>query len=194
MIEILGERKTGTNYARRMITLNYTEPVISNGWKHRYLTEVKNDVLYICCIRDPYQWLKSIFVKPYEMDYLRGKDFAAAIRTQIKDPDGLVFTNLIHLWNKKNTRYLTIPEKRRHFLKHEDVIKDCGKEFAAIQDKFGLTASGQFKNIFNHVDDMGVNNKPFKENPYFDIDRKTKDFINSHLDKQLMNKLAYSLQ
>lgn len=194
MIEIIGERKSGTNYCRRMIGLNFPdERIVVRGWKHRELTEV-GEQNYICCIRHPYQWLKSLYQKPYHLEYLHGKPFSQFIRAKIKDRGGAEYKNLVDMWNKKNTRYLTIPEAQRYFLIHENVIKDFEAEFKQIAELFKLEGKGELQNINKHVDDVGVRNYQFREKFYFEISQADREFIRQELDNNLMRKWGFNFR
>jgi hypothetical protein len=192
-IEILGERKTGTNYARRMITKNFNAEIVSHGWKHRYPDNLKNHY-YICCVRNPYQWLKSIYDKPYELERLRKYKFSDAIKQVVKDHDDRMYKNLMQMWNNKNRAYLNIKLSNRYILRHESVLNDWKTEFMQIKSKFQLTLNKELVNITAHCDDRGLGVQPFVEKAYFDIAPETLKYINLHLDKEIMRVLGYEFR
>ena len=71
---ILGERCSGTHYLQAIIEknfdLNFTQRF---GHKHFYIYrnsfENSDDCLFISIIRDPFDWINSLYLKPWHLSY-----------------------------------------------------------------------------------------------------------------------------
>jgi hypothetical protein len=68
---ILGERCSGTNFLQAAIERNFDiEVTWQYGWKHFFgfnKYEDSDDVLFIGIVRDPYNWLNSLFNMPHHL-------------------------------------------------------------------------------------------------------------------------------
>jgi hypothetical protein len=80
---ILGERCSGTNYLEQLILKNFNIDITWEfGWKHafthkNYPSNVKNNpnVLCLCIVRNPYDWIMSLWNQPHHIPYEYRNDF-----------------------------------------------------------------------------------------------------------------------
>ena len=70
---IFGERCSGTNYVQQLILKNFdTEITWEYGWKHFFgfnedSLENSDDTLFICVVREPYEWLNSLYKRLHHL-------------------------------------------------------------------------------------------------------------------------------
>ena len=68
---IYGERCSGTNYLGALIQKNFNATVTWDyGWKHFFgfnNLSNSNDTLFVCIIRDPYEWINSFYRNQYHV-------------------------------------------------------------------------------------------------------------------------------
>lgn len=71
-VTILGERCSGTNYLENLLIKNFeVEITWKYGHKHFFgfeKYEDSDDVLFVCIIRDPFEWINSLWSKPWHFD------------------------------------------------------------------------------------------------------------------------------
>jgi hypothetical protein len=80
---ILGERCSGTNYLEQLILKKFNIDITWEfGWKHAfthkdYPSNVKNNphVLCLCIVRNPYDWIMSLWNQPHHIPYEYRNDF-----------------------------------------------------------------------------------------------------------------------
>ena len=68
---IYGERCSGTTYLEQIINLNFKADITwEYGWKHFFgfhdLTN-SDDTLFICIVRNPYDWINSFYKYQYHL-------------------------------------------------------------------------------------------------------------------------------
>lgn len=206
-VKIYSERNSGSIYLEWLLRKNL-DIVISDtfdlGWKHRLapssdeLSEkLKEEVIYICLVKNPYSWLLSMHKRPYLHESLKSLSFADFVRFSYGD-----YRNPITMWNTKNNSYLGMEDYIRNFklVRYEDLLVDSENEIIAIADKFGLKMSGTFRNINRIITNShGVKKSRFHKDYYVDEiwKKKLRDIhierINQFLDEKLMQKLNYSI-
>lgn len=67
-ISVFGERSSGTNYCSFLIGKNLDVELSDDlGWKHGFLgaTAVRADQLSVICTRNIFDWVRSMYVKPW---------------------------------------------------------------------------------------------------------------------------------
>lgn len=83
---ILGERCSGTNFLEKAIIANFNlELTWEYGYKHFFgFSDYSNsdNVLFIGIVRDPIQWLLSLFKQPHHLNYIK-HDFNKLITKEI---------------------------------------------------------------------------------------------------------------
>lgn len=199
-VEILGERKTGTNYVKEMLKRHFAGyDLIIQGWKHRLIDSNKmdKDVLYIICIKDPYSWLQSLYDKPYHMLSSKQKGFSKFLTSQAKDftDKGIPrkYPNPIKMWNCKCGRYKDFIESdfNTFLIRHEDILVNYRSVFMRLHKQKYIGLIKRLTTIKNHVDDMGVNKYPFNTNKYGVILNADRQFISEQLNNNLLKFYNY---
>jgi hypothetical protein len=170
-IKIFGERNSGTNYIKRLLTVNlktkiklhsgtYTNPL---GWKHclpdpQTIINKKN-TLIIFIIRNLEEWLNSMYFRPY---HLKGKknfnDFITE-RNKSKEhrknhPVNLFSyekENLFQIRYKKFKRYLTFLKEHNVILINLKFAQQEPQHFLILISKFGIITNKNFKPILKHT-------------------------------------------
>ena len=70
---IYGERCSGTNYLEDIINKNFDISITwKYGWKHFFgFSDLENsdDTLFICIVRNPVDWMNSLYKVPYHLSY-----------------------------------------------------------------------------------------------------------------------------
>ena len=84
-IKIYGEQNSGTIYLEWLLNKNLDTTLLDSyefGWKHRMapsedeLTDkIKQEVLFLCLVKNPYSWLISMHKRPYHHESLRKLSF-----------------------------------------------------------------------------------------------------------------------
>lgn len=110
------------------------------GWKHACLTErhfteyaKANQTLFVCVLRHPALWLKSMLRAPFGTFYAENR--AQTMRELFDIPwvtrprdeiDALVLETPAHLWAHKTKSYLDAQDAHANviFLRHEDILRD----------------------------------------------------------------------
>ncbi|MFS4583396.1 hypothetical protein [Phaeobacter sp. C3_T13_0] len=84
--QVLGERCSGTNFLDQLVRQNFAAARPRyEMWKHAFpnLIAFPSDVLYVVIFRDPYQWLESMYGKPWHsLSSLRDLSFSEFIRAE----------------------------------------------------------------------------------------------------------------
>lgn len=82
--QVLGERNSGTNFAKVLLKRNFDlKPVEAYGWKHGFPHAVayRPDILYVVVFRNAMSWARSMFEKPWHsMEQMQALPFGEFIR------------------------------------------------------------------------------------------------------------------
>lgn len=188
---------------------------ITFGWKHGCpnlplisSSALKNRVLFVCITRNPYHWLLSLYRRPYHMleEIIENESltFSQFVRrpwlTRNREFTNKIVENPIVLWNLKVQSYFELLGVSPHvvIIKYEDFLLDPATT-ARNFDCFLLRAT----------DDLIVEDKSTKGDAmtYQDyknellnrnitelINKEDIEFINSHLNSSLMDKIGYSIE
>ncbi len=166
---ICGERCSGTNYIEELVTHNFG---ISYTWKHGHKhffghTDYKDnqDTLFIGVIRNPYDWLNSLYEEPHHMRH-RSKNITEFLESEVESlhdhnkkeimEDRNIYTKerfknlfeLRHIKLKYLMRDLRNKVKNYIFVKYEDVKQHYPYFLQNLETKFGLKRKlPQFENI-----------------------------------------------
>ena len=209
---IYGERSSGTNFLEVSLSYNFeaydpfkemiciTDEKLKNyGYKHWFgnFLDLKDtdDTLFICIVRDPIKWLKSLYNKPRYISllmvenqekfltnevvsagyfYSKTKHSNNEILTIEVDPyTGKYYNNIFELRHKKiKWMYEDLPKLVKNYIliRYEDLINDFQGTMKKIKDK-GLKK----KNI--PETDMEVMKNWMRQDGYEKVDETTFDFI-----------------
>ena len=177
-IQIFGQRCSGTNYLEQLLLTNFSDVEISHqyGSKHVWNARLQNEIKkheqvnIIIIVRNPYNWIRSIYKQPHHCPQLLGISFFQFITREwiaydkagwnSLDPrirlDRLnrapvleKFENVIDLRNKKNMLFQSIFQDypdRTIFVNYENIYKNIDHELTRISEKFVLKKrEGTFK-------------------------------------------------
>ena len=106
---IYGERCSGTNYLENIIKMNFNVDITwKYGWKHFFgFNDYKDsdDVLFLCIVRDPFNWIDSLFKFKYHL--------ANPIRADINKYLNLELTgsNFLNECSKPNLNFYEISKE-----------------------------------------------------------------------------------
>ena len=230
-VQFFGERCSGTNYLEALVlkNFNFNPPYYSFGWKHfpvwldgdwfqTILPEYggnpflqKNDqCLFIVVFRDPYDWLRSFYEKPYHASKQFKKTVDSNFTRFIKTPwdaeeklqyiesnpvDGSRFKNVMKLRSARIRNMLGIGEivANIYYVQYE-MIRDYPEEvMQEIADFFGIKTSKSFVPVTEYYKGGRVKEKTFKERKYFGISKEDLIYINKYLDADLESRIGYEL-
>jgi len=205
-IKIFGERNTGTVYLEWLLKSNLEitldkSPIL--GWKHRLAPEgadindqLKEEMLFVCLIKNPYPWLLSMHKRPYNHEDLRKLGFADFLSFSFGD-----YKNPMVMWNKKNNSYVNLGNEVKNFVmvRYEDLLSNMRETMLGIIHEFDLPVPPLIKNINSLITNShGIKSHKFHKDFYLEEKWKKNllphhvKIINEHLDPELMKKFNYS--
>lgn len=206
-IKIYGERNSGSIYLEWLVRKNIDAELSDTydlGWKHRIAPssdelsdKLKDEVIFLCLVKNPYSWLLSMHKRPYLHESLKSLSFADFVRFSFGD-----YRNPVTMWNAKNSSYFEMGNYVKSFaiVRYEDLLLDSESTMNQIAEKFELKISGSFKNISRVITNShGIKKTKFHKEYYVDEIWKKKlraihiERINEFLDEKLMQKLNYSI-
>ncbi len=149
---IYGERCSGTNWLQQSIETSMNIPVTWRfGWKHfpgHNSLEASSDCLFLCIVRNPYDWLASLFQSPHhlamhlrcdfstfltdefyswydEQGHIQEKKFGTEIMADRHIKENRRYRNILELRNVKNSFFLeSLPRKvKNHYVVSYDLMK-----------------------------------------------------------------------
>ncbi len=206
-VKIYGTRNSGTIFLEWLISKNLNVKNLDTydlGWKHRVapcedeLTEkMKEDVIFLCLVKNPYSWLLSMHKRPYHHESLRNLSFKDFVKYSYGD-----YRNPMVMWNTKYESYFKLCEfvKNHEIIKYEDILKDPNKTLDNLSEKYGLEKPAFYKSINNLLTNKhGIKHQKFHKEYYLHEGWRMKlrpehiEQINKFLDKELMEKLNYTI-
>jgi hypothetical protein len=186
---IYGERCSGTNYLEELILENFDVTLTSEyGWKHFFGFQddkLKNsdDTLFICIVRDIYEWMNSFFKQPHHLpiryknidlqtkkyeflnnefwsfdDSNGNRDTNKEIMTDRNIYTNCRYQNIFELRHTKLKYMITdLPNKVKNYIliRYEDLINDFVGKMITIKNK-GLKKK--------HKDSFPKNTDRYKKN------------------------------
>jgi hypothetical protein len=193
---IYGERCSGTNYLQQLIDLNFEVSLTWDyGWKHFFgFNDLSNsdDTLFICIIRNPYDWINSLYRKPYHLSIELKTNIESFLNNEIISLHDNSKNEIIEDKNiyNPNNRYKNIFELRHTKLKFliEDLPKKI-KNYILIKHEDLLD---NFQKTIYKIKDKGLkikNNIKFPLNIKYDSKNKKKLFIKNGQKNIISNKL-----
>lgn len=204
-IKIYSERNTGSLYLEWLVKNNFKTKVIDTfelGWKHRIApsteelnSEMKQNVLYLILVKNPYSWIMSMHKRPFQHEILKDLSFSDFLKYSYGD-----YRNPIVMWNTKNNSYLRMSEYVDHheIIKYEDLLQNPNEILIGISQKHNFKINGTFRNVNNLLTHKhGITKRSFHKEHYLNEEWVKKfqpkhiDVINQYLDEELMKKLNY---
>ena len=184
---ILGERCSGTCWLFNIINENFylTEEPIKFGWKHFFgFTNFENfddidDVLFIGIVRNPFDWVNSLYKNPHHLDISMLKDINTFLNSNVitdkttiqyectdyKMTETNFYTetqlnNIIEMRNiKLNYLINDMPKKVKNYIliRYEDLRDNFEETIELIRKTFNL----EIKDVINYP----INVKHYKHEP-----------------------------
>ena len=189
---IYGERCSGTNYLELLINKNFKLPVTWDyGWKHYFgFSDLSksNDTLFLGIVRNPVDWLNSLWNQPHHIVYSAKKDKDSFLNKKIWSIHDSGKTSEKHDFGKDNLQSYHLYEKNRpynnifelrsikaeflhskmpfmvnnfHFIKYEDLKNNTSESLNIISNKFDLKLNN---NAVENILTYKKENKPFLNN------------------------------
>jgi hypothetical protein len=162
---IYGERHSGTNFLESTIRDKFNLPITWDfGWKHFFgftpidkLYHAKN-TLFIGIVRNPYDWIKSMFIIPHNLpreNKANIEHFTRNIWYSIDYNDNEIMQDRDYTTNNRYDNifcmrssklkflYNTMPRIVSNYLliRFEDLITDLDTHLTIIKDKYHLSLS-----------------------------------------------------
>lgn len=231
-IQLFGERCSGTNFLASLIKKNFVDVEITTGFggKHwfikdhdprgianqstdyecrRRLTE-NEDTLFICLFRDPFDWVRSINVKPYHARHHRNLPLTEFLqkpwrsfetsRVNLYWPDRQdqywfieEAENILRLRSQKIAHLLNLQSRVKHiyFLTYEK-LRDNNNLLYTIAEQFDIKLTHSY--ILGEQEHFGRHeNKKFTKPQYPEIPQEAIEFIRGELDWELENRIGYKI-
>jgi hypothetical protein len=205
-IKIFAERNTGSIYLEWLLNNNLKVDLVdfyTLGWKHRLAPselevseQMSKELIFICLVKNPYSWLQSMHLRPYQHDELTQLSFSQFIRFSYGD-----YRNPIQLWNGKNQSYVGLSKytEKQAIVKYEHLLKDAQEVLEDLAKRFDMNKRFSWfvdndQYMTNH---HGILERKFHKDHYLKEQWKNifakEDiaFINKELDKELMQNLNY---
>ena len=166
-LNLIGLFRSGTNYTRTLLELNYETQVRYNalGWKHGVIPTYTKDSGYrypelptITVVKEPFavldSWLRYFKKRGKNLrSEFNGKGISSFIRNRIvyfneaaETSPEYRFVNPVQMWNFVVWNHLSFVKKNGGIvLKYEDLIRDPETACQKVAEKFGLQRkSGEF--------------------------------------------------
>lgn len=209
-VQIFGERCSGTNYLEDLlnenglgleVTSEYGHKHMFNGFKPRKRPD--GEAVYIFMYRNPYDWLRSVALKPHhtrlwdlefsdfirrapwECDVYEGPGFKGEYGRVIERYEGTV----LDVRNSKNRVFdqLWLPG-RSYNVRYEDLRRDP----EATLRKIGVPLRAEFRDVktTRKEEDHG---RGYQRKTYVPISESDLSYINTSLDWAAESRIGYHM-
>ena len=179
-ITIYGERCSGTNYLEHLIINNFEQQITWDyGWKHFFgfsNLENSNDTLFIGLIRNPYDWINSLYINQYHLPiHFKYAENFLNCEVYSLDDSGNEFLNDRNIYTKN--RYKNIFELRN--TKNKFLIEDMPK---LVKNYISITYEmliNDFENTMKKLFNCGLTIKQniiFPININYDVKNENKKY------------------
>jgi hypothetical protein len=185
-LKLFGAFRSGSNYLRSLLELNYDVRVLSgiDGFKHAPVPAVFEGETFrpfpwpiLATVKDPYSWLASMW--RYVNDVggkhtIHGATWGAFLTEPLvifqAGIDGFPkyrFANPVDYWNAINYNLLSLPDDARRIVRYEDVLADPEAACKAVATQFALDrVTTEFENVEQRVRNMGDRERPRDASEY----------------------------
>ena len=198
-IKIFGERCSGTNYLEKLLIKNLRGVTVLHesqdfGWKHNIVYQENwsslYDVLFLYIYRNPYDWLRSLYLQPHHMPQMKELSFLDFLQANANVYEGnemidssrnvfqsraVSIVDALHLRNK-------VPNMM--IISYEDLNNNPQMIFE-IAKKYQLSMREDFVNINTY---KGIGEK-YQPKQYEELPDEIVTYIKEHLDWDLEEKL-----
>lgn len=202
---ILGERHSGTNLCEKNIMRRFVLPITYDfGNKHFFKREFigpkenTSNTLFFCCIRNPYDWLLSMFSEPHHCGFCHQGNLIKFLHEEwfsigpllgpeiLEDRNmysGERYKNIFELRSVKAEflhRIIPLITMNNFMMKYEDVYADEPKIIKNISIQYKLQI----------MRDSPVELRPHKKH-YKHMTKEAFLCINNNIDWELENSIGY---
>jgi len=181
------------------------------GWKHAVVDveRVKNvsiyeETIFICLIRNPYKFGRSLFKRPYQTLVRDWSSFSEFLRTpwvcNNRDNAGsAILQSPITLWNLKVKSYIEFAKTCKNLItiRYEDLVADPKKTLSSLNE-FDVKNKGSFINIETSTKDESLKfddyvsaSKSFNPRDYYSQDDLS--YMATILDHDICQYFAYDI-
>lgn len=214
--KLFGLQGTCTNVVRFTLMQNFHVRSVEIGteWKHGPIAKTAHrtwngqHARIVCCVRNPYAWMRSCY---RYFSRHKGADVTVCRRFDKAKPFGEFVVGPHYdwpspavRWNVMNARWLDYVDAHpdRSIVVHsEDLmgIKEQVGELRRIGAHFGLTQKeDRIRALRRRITNLNRRINVMMDFDYYqreaylqDYDRSLLEFVNSHLDWNLMNRFGY---
>tara|TARA_R100001163_G_C5065074_1_gene202883 strand:- start:1788 stop:2486 length:699 start_codon:yes stop_codon:yes gene_type:complete len=213
-VQILGPFTTGTNLLYNIINVGYETNICMKGctyiWKHticdkpEIIKNLSDNVLKIVMVRDPYFWLQSLKEKKlYTLETdVKNKSDVNSIVTRPCKLRGHTFESPVHLWNYYYKTYLEyLPKESTIWISYEKFLFEPRKIIGALSRHLKMKSEFDNSKIIKIISkpsnkrskgrEEALNFNKNLNNRKRIFNNKTLNYIESHLDKKLLNLFYY---
>ncbi|MEX0849095.1 MAG: hypothetical protein WD055_02605 [Candidatus Dependentiae bacterium] len=211
-LALIGQRCSGTNFIQGLMKANFpsyffNHPINQKQVPHKHHWPVvdnvndfpflrKDNCLFVLVVRDPYNWLKSLFSHKELLPHQDRTSFYNFISTKFHYPhipEKTSFQNILDARNLEMKNFLTIGMEVKNFLfvRYEDVVKNPEQFIGFVSECFELTKKEPFVAI-NTYKDSG--NQSFEPKKYAPISSSDLELVNNSLNWEMETFMGYSLK
>jgi hypothetical protein len=220
LLKLHGAFRSGTNYVRALLELNYNVTVVANsgGWKHAPVPATfdrDHGWPIVGVVKDPYSWLVSLW---RHADGSVHFECGGTWRHFLREPITIThagksevplyrFASPVDYWNAMAVNLLSIRD-RASVVRYEDALADPVLVCKHLAGQFGLTPrEGEFtfverrtRNMVDrprttaeeYVTDVEFDASWYSEQRYWDEwSRRDRRWVSSRLDPDAMRSLRY---
>jgi hypothetical protein len=216
---ILGERCSGTNFLEKAISANFNlEITWKFGWKHFFGNcdyKDSDDVLFIGIVRDPIQWLCSIYKNPHHLnnsmrqnwdkflteecysyiDDTKSAEYGEEIMDDRHIQTGKRYKNILELRKVKGLFLLNeMPSIVKNYIliRYEDLVDDYVNTLQLIQDRFNLKRKDKDFVRINKRYVAGAISGNFVSPTIRSVPEKYMKLYDNNIDKDVEKELGYN--
>lgn len=209
-IKIFGERNSGTNYIKKLLTENIKSHVYieggnyksKSGWKHGLPDSSKIDkqTLVIFIVRELSTWLNSMYFRPYHIK--RQNNFIRFITTKNKSNDKrqnhpvnlykYERENLFKIRYKKFKKYLSLFKTHNCILLNLNFVQQYPENLIELLDYFNIETHKKFTLILKHTK-IGINVQNDQTHQKYEIPSKIYNKYANHKIETYIGKLSYRI-
>lgn len=215
---ILGERNSGTHFLQYAIEFNFNLEY-HKGTKHffghsdslDFPPEIKDQTIYFCMVRDPIEWIDSLFKRLHHIPpenkvsidaFIKNEWYSIYEEGDSKDLEILEdrsfitkerYANIFEMRKGKNDFFLSkIQEKVKHFylIQYEDLVCNYETVLNDIAKKFKLTRKTDTWIPVPKI--KGTFNALYEKKPIL-ISKEIQEYIKKHVDIEQEHQFGYLL-
>ena len=212
---ILGERNSGTHFLQYAISFNFHlkyEKGVKHFFGHSDFPEDTLDTtIYFCMVRDPIEWVDSLFKRLHHIPPENKKSIDAFIQNEwysiyeegpknkeeIMEDRNIItkerYKNIFEMRKTKHDYFLkTIKNKVKHvyLLRYEDLLHDYDIILNDIAEKFNLEKKSD--TYFRVPKYKGTFNALYEKKPIL-LSKEIQEYIKMNVDIEQENRFGYLL-